>query len=187
MALHHELAKVARCPLQRIGNDLEIRGGSHRQQIPDPAFCRRRTRSGFAGTRCGKQWHSRDVSHRRLLLHRQGSDLRALLLRSVRIEFTSAERLVPGSRWPGHAQRIRQEEQTIRDFRRQHRHSDGRLVPQGDQQRRGSERPQDAYWRMGRQNAVQARHRRSADRRRRYLSGAGERHHRCHRMGRPLR
>ena len=57
-------------------------------------------------------------------------------LRPVRPELASAERLVSGSRRSGHAQRVRQEEQIIRHLRRQYRHPDGRLVPQGDQHRR---------------------------------------------------
>ena len=174
-------------PYQRVGDDFEIRRGSHRQQIPDSGFRRRRDRSSLAGGRRGEQRHGRDVSHRRLLLHRQGSDLRALLLGSVRAELAPAERLVPGSRRPGHAQRVRQEVQTIRHRRRQHRHPDGRLVPQGDQHRRRPQRPQNADRRMGRQDPCQARHRSAADRRRRYLSGAGKGHHRRHRMGRSLR
>ena len=115
------------------------------------------------GGRCGRQRHRRDGPHRRLLFHRQGPDLRALLLGAVRPEFAPAERLVPGPRRPGHAQRVRQEVQRLWHRRRQHRHADGRLVPQGDQDGRGLQGPQDAHRRLGRQDAGQARPRSAAD------------------------
>ena len=104
MALHDELAEIARCPVQRVGNDFEICCGSNRQQISDSKLRRGRNRSCLAGGRCSGKWHRRDVSHGCLLLHRQGSDLRALLLDTFRAEFAPAECLVPGSRRPGHAQ-----------------------------------------------------------------------------------
>ena len=49
------------------------------------------------------------------------------------------------------------------------------------------QRAQDADRRICRPRPVQARRRAAADRRRRHLSGAGERHDRCLRVGRPLR
>ena len=59
---------------------------------------------------------------------------------------------------------------------RQHRLPDGRLVPQGDQDGRRSQGPEDAHRRLGRQGPAEARRRAAADRRRRHLSGAGEGH-----------
>ena len=70
---------------------------------------------------------------------------------------------------------------------RQHRRADGRLVPQGDQDGRRPQGPQDAHRRLCRQGAAEARRRAAADRRRRHLSGAGEGHDRRRRMGRSLR
>ena len=69
---------------------------------------------------------------------------------------------------------------------RQYRRADGRLVPQGDQVGRRSQRRQDAHRRLRRQGHRQARRGAAADRRRRHLSGAGEGHDRRGRMGRPL-
>ncbi len=68
---------------------------------------------------------------------------------------------------------------------RQHRHPDGRLVPQGDQDGRRPLRPEDAHRRHRRPGPAEARRGAAADRRRRHLSGAGEGHHRRGRVGRP--
>ena len=70
---------------------------------------------------------------------------------------------------------------------RQHRRPDGRLVPQGDQERRGPEGPQVPHRRARRPGARQARRGGAADRGRRHLPGARARHHRRRGMGRPLR
>ena len=69
---------------------------------------------------------------------------------------------------------------------RQHRHPDGRLVPQGDQDGRRSLRTEIPHRRHRRAGAAESRRRAAAARRRRHLSGAGEGHHRCGRMGRTL-
>ncbi len=74
----------------------------------------------------------------------------------------------------------------LRIARRQHRHPDGRLVPQGDQVGRRPQRPQDAHRRPRRQRDAEARRGAAATRRRRYLSGAGERRDRRRRIRRPL-
>ena len=47
--------------------------------------------------------------------------------------------------------------------RRQYRRADGRLVPQGDQDRRGSQGPQVPHRRLGRQDIAEARRRAAAD------------------------
>ena len=83
-------------------------------------------------------------------------------------------------------QRIFQEARRDRLSLRQYRHPDGRLVPQGDQDRRRSLRPQIPHRRHRRSGVAEGRRRAAADRRWRHLSGAGEGHHRRRRMGRPV-
>ena len=68
---------------------------------------------------------------------------------------------------------------------RQHRLPDGRLVPQGDQDRRRSEGAQVPHRRHGRPGAGEARRRAADDPRAGHLPGARERHHRRRRVGRP--
>ncbi len=99
-----ELPEIARHALWRGRDAVETRSGSDRQQIPNSMLRRWRNRSAVPGCRRGGQQHRRDVPHRRLLFHRQGSDLRAVQFASVRAELAPAKRLVPGSRRPGHAQ-----------------------------------------------------------------------------------
>ena len=77
--------------------------------------------------------------------------------------------------------------QSLRARRRQHRRADGRLVPQGDQDRRRSQGSQVSHRRPGRPDVAEARRRAPADRRRRYLSRAGEGNDRRGRVGRALR
>ena len=83
-------------------------------------------------------------------------------------------------------QRVLQEARRDRLSLRQHRHPDGRLVPQGDQDGRRSLGPQDSHRRHRRPGAAEGRRRAAADRRRRHLSGAGKGHHRRGRMGRSV-
>ena len=83
-------------------------------------------------------------------------------------------------------QRVLQEVRRDRLPLRQHRHPDGRLVPQGDQDGCRSLRPQDAHRRHRRPGAAEGRRGAAAARRRRHLSGAGKGHHRCGRVGRSL-
>ena len=72
---------------------------------------------------------------------------------------------MPASRTPGSTRarrpeadrRVRRQVQRLRHCWRQHRLPDGRLVPQGDQDGRGLQGPQDAHRRLGRQDAWQAR------------------------------
>ena len=98
-----------------------------------------------AGARRRPERHGRGVPHRFLLLRRQGPDLRHRVGRAVRAERAPAECLaVPGRRQRA-VQRVLQEIQRRRLPLRQHRHADGRLVPQGDQDRRRPERPEDAH------------------------------------------
>ena len=69
----------------------------------------------------------------------------------------------------------------------QHRRTELRLVPQGDQIAGGLQRHQDARRGLRRTRDGEARRHPAADRGRRYLSGAGEGHDRRRRMGRPVR
>ena len=85
------------------------------------------------------------------------------------------------------ANELLQEAQRDRFSLRQHRHPDGRLVPQGDQDRCRSLRPEDAHRRHRRSGAAEGRRGAAADRRRRYLSRARKGHHRRRRMGRAVR
>ena len=64
---------------------------------------------------------------------------------------------------------------------------DGRLVPQGDQDARRPQGPQDAHSRHRRPDLGQARRGAAADRRRRHLSGARARRDRRRRMGGAVR
>ena len=69
----------------------------------------------------------------------------------------------------------------------QHRRPDGRLVPQGNQVRRRPQGPEVPRGRLRRQGAG-AHGRRAAEHSwRRDLPGAGKRHDRCGRVGRPVR
>ena len=73
-------------------------------------------------------------------------------------------------------ERVLQEVQRHRLSGRQHRRADGRLVPQGDQDGRRPQGPEDAHRRLRRPRDRQARRGAAADRRRRHLSGAREGH-----------
>ncbi len=140
-----------------------------------------------AGRRRGAERHRRMRPHRFVLLFRQGPDLRVRHLGRVRPERAPEPGLVYLGRRQGSAQRVLQEVQLRLAARRQHRLSDGRLVPQGDQHARRSQGPQDAHRRLPRPRLAEARRGAAADRGRRHLSGAGKGHHRRRRMGRALR
>ena len=132
------------------------------------------------------QRHRRDVPHRLVLLRRQGPDLRDLCVGAVRPQCAHAEFLVVSGRRHGARQRVLQEIRRDRFSLRQYRHPDGRLVPQGDQDRRRSLRPEIPHRRHRRPGAAEGRRGAAADRRRRHLSGAREGHHRRRRMGRTV-
>ena len=134
MAHADKLAEIARHPLRRRRDDGQGRCRGHRQQVPDSAVRRRRDRAGTAGGRRRAERHRRDRAYRVLLLFRQGSDLRVRDLGRVRPQCTSQSGLVHPWRRQGSAQRVLQEIQLHLAACRQHRLSDGRLVPQGDQQ-----------------------------------------------------
>ena len=83
-----------------------------------------------------QQRHRRVLPHRLLLLRRQGSDLR---LASPSLRHELSRRRTPGSGPAAgielHATSSRTTVQRPRHHRRQHRRPDGRLVPQGGQDR----------------------------------------------------
>ena len=71
-----------------------------------------------------------------LLLRRQGPDLRPRLRDPVRPQLPRPERLARGRRRHGADERVLRQVQRPRHHRRQHRRADGRLVPQGGEDRR---------------------------------------------------
>ena len=154
------------------------------QQVPDPGVRRRRNRPGVRRRRRGPECHGPVLPHRAVLFLRQGSDVRVRLRDSVRDERPAAERVDVPRRRPPALQRLPEGLQHHQLRRRQHRRADGRLVPQGDQDRRRPQGPQDAHRGHGRAAAAEARGRAAADSRRRHLSRAGEGHDRRRRMGR---
>ena len=105
----------------------------------------------------------------------------------VRHERAPAERLDVSRRRPGADARVLQGLQHHQLPGGQHRRADGRLVPQGDQDGRRLQGPQDAHRRHRRPAAAEARRGAAADSRRRHLPGAGKGHDRRGRMGRPVR
>ena len=74
-------------------------------------------------------------------------------------------------------QRVLQEVRRDRFPHRQHRHADGRLVPQGDQDGCRPVGPQDAHRRHRRSGPAEGRRGAAAARRRRHLPGARKGHH----------
>ena len=161
-----QLAEVARHAVRRGRNDGQGRCRGDRQQIPDPGICRWRNRAGpcrsstrcrTAPSRCG---HTASYYY-------FGKDPTFAFGTSVAFGPNAAPEpgLVHARRRQGSAQRVLQEVQLHRVARRQHRLSDGRLVPQGDQYRRRSQGHQDAYRRISRAGPAEARRRAAADRR----------------------
>ncbi|CAA9263864.1 MAG: TRAP transporter solute receptor, unknown substrate 6, partial [uncultured Acetobacteraceae bacterium] len=156
-------------------------------QVPDPRVPGRRTGPRLAGGGRGAGRHGGVRPHRLLLLRRQGPDLRLRRHHPFRHEHPPAQRLaLLGRRARGAAAVLRRLRHRVHPLR-QHRCPDGRLVPQGDQNRRRPERPQDADRRHRGPSLRQARRGAAADRRRRDLSVAGEGHHRRRRVDRALR
>ena len=100
-----------------------------------------------------------------LLLLRQGSGVRARHRDLVRHERAPEERVVVFRRRRRSDGAAVQGVRLRRDPRRQHRQPDGRLVPQGDQDRRRPEGAQVPHRRHGRPGAREARRRAAADRR----------------------
>ena len=133
MAIHDELAEVARHALRRGRADGEDRRRDHRQQVSAADLCRRRNRPRPAGARRRAERHGRDGAYRVLLLFRQGPDLHLRHRGAVRSQLAPEPGLVHQWRRQGAAQRVLQELQRHLAACRQHRLPDGWLVPQGDQ------------------------------------------------------
>ena len=112
MAHDDELAEIARHAVRRRRDDGQGGRRSHRQQISDPDFCRRRNRSRPAGARCRAERHRRDGPHGVLLLFRQGSDLHLRHGRAVRAQPAHQPGLVHAGRRQGTSQRVLQEATT---------------------------------------------------------------------------
>ena len=83
----------------------QARCRSHRQQVPNSGFCRRRNRAGAAGPRCRAERHRRDGTYGLLLLLRQGSDLCVRHGGAVRPQPAPQPGLVHARRRQGAAQR----------------------------------------------------------------------------------
>ena len=107
--------------------------------------------------------HGRVRPDGELLLRRQGSDVCVRHRDPVRHECAPAERVDVLRRRHRADARAVQGVQHHPVSRRQYRHADGRLVPQGDQDRRRSQGPQDAHRRDRRPGAGEARRRAAAD------------------------
>ena len=181
-----ELPQVARHAVWRLRTAGQDRGRGDRQQVPDPHLRGRRDRPGPPGHRCRAERHRRDGPYRLLLFLRQGPDLRAGHRHPVRPEHAPDELLADAGRRQRDAQRVLQGLQRPRHRLRQHDGTDGRLVPQGDQDARRSQGAEVPHRRRGRRDPCQARRGAAAAGRRRHLSGVGEGHDRCRRVGRSV-
>ena len=153
--------------LRRRRAGRQARRRADRRQIPDPGLRRGRDRAGAAGARRGAGRHRRAAATPRLTttsarIRRSRSALRVCFGLNARQQ----QRLVvltaaATKRW----RRCSRTTACIVDPRRQHRLPDGRLVPQGDQDRRRPEGREDAHRRHGGPGHGQARRRAAADRR----------------------
>ena len=140
--------------------------GGDQQQVPDSGLCGRRNRSGVRRRRRRAERDGPVLSHRAVLLFRQGPDLRVRVRHSFRLECAAAELVDVPRRRPRALQRLPEGIQHRQLRRRQHRRADGWLVPQGNQDGGRPEGPQDAYRGHRRAAAHQAWRRAAADSRR---------------------
>ena len=187
MAPHVQLPQVARHHLRHRPDPVPVYRRGERQQVPDPAVRRRRAGARPAGARRRDQRLRRVRAYAHLFLLRQGPDARLRHRPAVRPQQPPPAVVVGFCRRRGDRQHLAEEAQRLRHPGRQLRHADGRLVPQGDRDRRRPEGPQVPHRRHGRAGVRAARRRAAADRARRHLSGARARHHRCGRVRRSLR
>ncbi len=139
VALRVELSEVARHDLRCRGSRGQDRQRRHRRQVPDPGVRRGRNRSGPAGRRRRADRHGRVRPHGAVLLRRQGSDVRLRHGHPVRAQPAPVRRVVVLRRRRAALQRVPEVLRHHVDPVRQHRRADGRLVPQGDQDRRRPE------------------------------------------------
>ena len=150
MAHDHELAEVARHALRRRRNDGQGGRRGDRQQIPDPGLRRRRNRAWPAGasTRCrtapSRCGHTASYYY-------FGKDPTFAFGTSVAVRPERAQ-LNQGWFTLGGGKEVLNEfykkYNCIGAARRQHRLPDGRLVPQGDQDRRRSQGPEVPHRRI---------------------------------------
>ena len=175
---HHLRSRRAVLP-QRVRAD--------RGPLRHPAVRGRRAGAGSAGSRRRVERDGRDGLHRRAVLRRQGPDLRPGRGRAVHAQPAPAARLVLSRRRQRAVQRVPRQVQRDRVSVRQHRHAVGRLVPQGDQDGRRPQGPEDAHRRARRPRHRARRRRAAADRAGRHLPGARARRDRRGRVHRPLR
>ena len=136
--------------------------------------------------RRGAEQHGRDGPYRAAITTSARTRPSPRLHDPVRDECAAAERVDDPWRRAGAAAQVLQGLQHLQHSGRQHRGADGRLVPQGDQDRRRSQGPQVPHRRPRRRRPRQARRRAAADRRRRHLSVTRKRHDRRSGMGRSL-
>src|SRR5205085_2978990 len=93
------------------------------------------------------------------------SDVRLRLRDSLRTELSPAERLDVPRRRSGADARVHEGLQRLQHPRRQHRRADGRILPQGIEDRRRHEGPQNADRGLRRRRDAEAWPRSAADRR----------------------
>lgn len=103
------------------------------------------------------------------------------------IRVFAAGEIVPPSRFSMPCKTGPSNAARLRAATRQHRHPDGRMVPQGGEDGGRSQGPQDARGGSRGPDPRAPRRGATADRRGGHLSGARERHRRCRRVGRTLR
>ena len=142
---------------KRVGQD-------DRRQVQHQGVRGRRDRRRPAGDGCGAERHRGVRPYRRVLLLRQGPDLRVRHEHPVRPQFAAAIRLVHPRRRPRAHARVLQGIQHRQLHRRLHGLPDGRLVPQAGQVRGRSEGLEVPHRRDGRHGARQARRGAAADR-----------------------
>ena len=140
-----EFPQEPRYDLRRGRIDFQAGGGGDQRQVPDPGVRRRRNRAAVRRRRRRAERDGPVLPYGAVLLLRQGPDVRVRLRHSVRDEHAAAERVDDARRRPRAVQRLPEGIQHRQLRRRQHRRADGRLVPQGDQDRRRPEGPQDAH------------------------------------------
>ena len=143
---------------------VEIRGGSDRQPLPDPDLSGRRDRARACRRSTPCSSGSVECAQTPLyLLHRQGPDAGVATGVPFGLECAPAAFLVAFRRRRRDHQRRARRLNAIGFAERQFRHSDGRLLPQGDQ---GSRRPQGLeipHRRHRRTGALAPRRRAAAD------------------------
>ena len=154
-----ELPAQPRYDLRRRRGHQQARGIGDQQQVPDPDLRGRRDRAGVRRRRRGAERDDPVRAHGAVLLLRQGSDVRLRVRHSVRHERAPAERMDVSRRRPGADARVLQGLQHHQLPGGQHQRADGRLVPQGDQDGRRLQGPQDAHRRHRRAAAAEARRR----------------------------